>query len=174
NARVRHAVPSVTMVPMSVNHGQAPLTFTAAPFAGVAFHSTRLTKIMTASEARVPNRTGRARAFFQHKTSSKLPSNEPPVRPRRENAALSTYSTSRLREATTINGVAHTTVDALQKFRKNPSLRPTRESGLTKSIVETDASDVSAELTDDMDADKMATMRKPFSTCGTAVIMNIG
>src|SRR5437762_9660953 len=97
NARVTHAIPSVTMVPMSVNHGQATLTLTAAPVAGVAFHSKRLTKIMTASEARVPNRTGRARALFQHKTSSKLPSNAPLVRPRRENAALSTYSTSRLR-----------------------------------------------------------------------------
>ena len=37
---------------------------------------------------------------------------------------------------------------------------------MTKSIVETEASEVRAELTEDIAADRMATMRKPFSRCG--------
>ena len=46
--------------------------------------------------------------------------------------------------------------------------------GLTKSIVETEASAVSAELTEDMAADKIATIKNPLSKCGTSVIMKIG
>ena len=44
----------------------------------------------------------------------------------------------------------------------------------TKSIVETDASEVRAELTEDMAAASMATIRKPFNRCGASVIMKIG
>ena len=41
-------------------------------------------------------------------------------------------------------------------------------------MVETEAREVSAELTEDMAADRMATIRKPFSRCGTSVIMKMG
>ena len=41
-------------------------------------------------------------------------------------------------------------------------------------MVETEARDVSAELTDDIAADRMATIRNPFSRCGTSVIMKMG
>jgi hypothetical protein len=43
-----------------------------------------------------------------------------------------------------------------------------------KSIVETDASEVMAELMDDIAAARIATMRKPFRRCGTSVSMKIG
>jgi hypothetical protein len=48
------------------------------------------------------------------------------------------------------------------------------KSFLAKSIVETEASEVRAELTEDIAAARMATMSSPFKMCGTAVNMKIG
>src|SRR5205814_2631895 len=95
-------------------------------------------------------------------------------------AAFRTNSTFRLRYATTTRFAAQKTVDHLLKRRKNSSDREGARSlrapsrGFTKSIVETDASEVNAELTDDMAAERIATMRKPLSQCGTSVSMKIG
>ena len=72
-----------------------------------------------------------------------------------------------------IKAMAQNTVEILLKRRKNSSLFFGIKC-LTKSIVETDASDVSAELTDDIAADKIATIRNPRKRCGTSVIMKIG
>ena len=49
-----------------------------------------------------------------------------------------------------------------KKRKKKVSLRPGRRC-LTKSIVETEAREVRAELTEDMAAERMATIRNPFS-----------
>src|SRR5512135_2515376 len=72
-----------------------------------------------------------------------------------------------------MSAAAHPTVEYLLKRKKKPSLR-FGSACFTKSIVETDASEVSAELTEDIAADKMATMRNPRRTCGTSVIMKMG
>src|SRR3974390_3209563 len=68
---------------------------------------------------------------------------------------------------------AQATVESLLKRRKNSSLR-CGSACLTTSMVETEAREVRAELTEDMAAERMATIRKPFSTCGTSVIMKMG
>src|ERR1051325_6343103 len=72
-----------------------------------------------------------------------------------------------------MSSAAQTTVEPLLNRRKNSSLR-FRAKCFTKSIVETDASEVSAELTDDIAAERIATIRNPFSQCGTAVSMKMG
>ena len=41
-------------------------------------------------------------------------------------------------------------------------------------MVETEASEVSAELTEDIAAERIATIKNPFNTCGASVIMKIG
>jgi len=64
-------------------------------------------------------------------------------------------------------------VETLLKRRKKLSLRAGMTC-LTKSMVETDARAVRAELTEDIAAERMATIRKPFSRCGTSVIMKMG
>ena len=43
-----------------------------------------------------------------------------------------------------------------------------------KSIVDTEAKDVRAELTEDIAAARIATIKKPFNRCGTSVIIKIG
>ena len=72
-----------------------------------------------------------------------------------------------------ISAAAQATVEILLKRRKKDSLRCGRKC-LTKSIVETEARDVRAELTEDIAAERMATIRKPFRICGTSVIMKMG
>jgi len=61
-----------------------------------------------------------------------------------------------------IKAAAQKTVEYLLKRRKKISLRPGRRC-LTKSIVETEAREVRAELTEDMAAERIATIRNPFS-----------
>ena len=78
-----------------------------------------------------------------------------------------------LASATRIKANPHTTVENLLIRKKKLSLR-FGASGFTKSMVETDASEVRAELTEDIAADRIATIRKPFSKCGTSVTMNVG
>ena len=41
-------------------------------------------------------------------------------------------------------------------------------------MVETEAREVIAELIEDIAAERIATMRKPFKMCGTSVIMKMG
>src|SRR3954454_20999704 len=72
-----------------------------------------------------------------------------------------------------MRATAQTIVESLLNRRKKDSLRCGRKC-LTKSMVETEAKDVRAELTEDMAAERMATIRNPFSTCGTSVIMKMG
>src|SRR5207245_11676227 len=100
-------------------------------------------------------------------------SNNRLVRPRKEKAALSTNSTWRLKYAMKINAPAHATVEILLNRRKKLSLFLDNIC-LIKSIVETDESEVSAELTDDIAAERTATIRNPRSTCGASVIIKIG
>src|SRR5207302_1236726 len=128
---------------------------------------------MTASETNIPVITGMARPFFQNTAIARPPSSAPLVRPRNENAAFNTNSTLRLKYAIKISATAHTTVESLLNRKKNASLLCGRAC-LTKSIVDTEASDVSAELTDDIAADKIATIKNPFSKCGTSVTINMG
>ena len=116
----------------------------------------------TARDTNMPVMTGIARPFFQNTASARPPSSAPLVRPRNEKAAFKTNSTWRLREATRIRAAAQATVETLLKRKKNDSLR-CGNTCLTKSMVETDASEVRAELTEDMAADKIATIKKPFS-----------
>src|SRR5262245_12922419 len=115
--------------------------------------------VITASEAIIPAITDIARPFFQKMARPNPPRSAPLVRPRREKAALNTKSTRRLRLATRINARAHNTVEILLNRRKNDSLR-SGEMRWKKSIVETEPSEVSAELTDDIAAESIATMRK--------------
>src|SRR5213592_1557083 len=68
---------------------------------------------------------------------------------------------------------AQTTVESLLKRKKKASLRRGSRC-FTKSIVDTEASDVRAELTEDMAAERIATIKKPFNRWGTSVIMKIG
>src|SRR5262249_48618148 len=63
--------------------------------------------------------------------------------------------------------------EVLLKRRKKSSPR-CRKTGLTKSIVDTEARDVSAELTEDIAAARMATIRNPRNQCGTSVSMKTG
>src|ERR1051325_2597132 len=117
--------------------------------------------------------TEAVRPFFQKIASVRPPRRAPRVKQRRETAALSTKATWRLRYAIKIKAIAQATVDILLKRKKNASLRCGSRC-FTKSIVETEASDVRAELTEDIAAERMATIRKPFRMCGTSVIMKMG
>src|SRR5262249_4817666 len=101
------------------------------------------------------------------------PASAPLVRPRSEKAALSTNSTLRLNEATRMRITAQNMVELLLKRRKKRSLRLGQRCFM-KSIVETEANEVSAELTEDIAAARIATIRNPFRTCGTSVIIKIG
>src|SRR5438874_4929845 len=129
--------------------------------------------VITAKEVIIPVITERARPRFQNTARIKPPRSAPLVNPRNENAAFNTKSTCRLRDAMKINAPAQTTVEILLNRRKKPSLFLGKR-WVTKSIVETEERDVRAELTDDIAAERMATMRKPRSTCGTSVIMKMG
>ena len=95
------------------------------------------------------------------------------MRPRREKAALRTKVTSRVSHAVPTSTAAQKTVEYLLKRRKYSSSRPFTI-WRTKSIVETEASAVIAELIEDIAAERIATMRKPFRRCGTSVIMKMG
>src|SRR5882724_3521777 len=72
-----------------------------------------------------------------------------------------------------INATAQTTVEILLKRRKKASVRCGSRC-FTKSMVETDAREVRAELTEDIAAERMATIRNPFRMCGTSVIIKMG
>src|SRR5216117_1517170 len=115
---------------------------------------------MTAREKNMPVMTGALRLFLENTASVRPPSSAPLVSPRKEKAAFNTNSTCRLKYATKMSAPAHTTVEVLLNCRKKASLRR-GIACLTKSIVETDASEVRAELTEDMSADRIATIRKP-------------
>src|SRR6266540_3614125 len=130
--------------------------------------------IITAKAASMPAMTGVALPFFRTSAHSKPPSIAPLVRPVRANAAFKTNGISRLAYATTTNPSAHATVERLLNFRKYSSLRSTDRYPWITSIVETDASAESAELTDDMAADRMATIKRPFMIGGTAVRIKMG
>src|SRR5882724_1718665 len=117
---------------------------------------------MLTTEATIPIIVGRAPQRRKNNAMIRLPRRAPLVKPRSENAALSTNSTWRESQATSTSTTAQPMVEALLKRRKNASLRP-GDRGLRKSIVETDASAVMAELMEDMAAARIATMRKPLS-----------
>ncbi len=72
-----------------------------------------------------------------------------------------------------MRAAAQNTVEILLTRRKNASDFP-GSAFLRKSIVETEASEVSAELTEDIAAASIATISSPFRTCGTAVNMKMG
>src|SRR5205823_3836433 len=108
----------------------------------------------------MPVTTGKARPFFQKIASAKPPSKAPLVRPRNENAAFNTKSTCRLKYAMNTSAMAQAIVeDLLNRRKKASSLRGSK--CLTKSMVDTDEREVRAELTDDIAAERMATIRKP-------------
>ena len=115
----------------------------------------------------------RAPRRFQNSAMISEPSNAPAVSPRSENAAFNTNVTSRVSHAVPTSTAAQNTVEILLNRRKYSSSRPFTIC-FTKSIVETDANDVIAELIDDIAADKIATIKNPFKMCGTSVIIKIG
>src|SRR5688572_12022068 len=129
-------------------------------------HMTRTEVIMPTIAARAPSRRQKSAMISE-------PSKAPAVSPRRENAALSTNVTCRVRNAVNTSRAAQKTVEYLLKRKKYSSSRCFMIC-FTKSMVETDASDVMAELIDDIAADRIATIRKPFRMWGTSVIMKIG
>src|SRR6185503_2381302 len=91
---------------------------------------------------------------FQNSATIRLPSKAPLVSPRSENAAFRTNGTWRVSQATPIRAAAQKTVELRLKRRKNSSSRPGRKR-FTKSIVETEASAVSAELMLDIAAERI-------------------
>src|SRR5580698_3263345 len=121
----------------------------------------------------MPRMTGVEEPRFHHSASSNPPNSAPLVKPRNEKAVSTTFGRARLAEATTISTAPHSTVETLLKRRKKPS-DLSGNSFLAKSIVETEASEVKAELTEDMAAARIATMSSPFKMCGTAVNMKMG
>src|SRR5216684_4817308 len=177
---VSQAVPRVMAVPRRVYHGQkissrATCTSSSFPFeAGKFLKAGRIQPshgsyqgvfgknwrvVINISETSIPTTTGSARPFFQKSASPKPPRRAPLVSPRREKAAFNTKATSRLRYATAISAAPQITVEYLLKRKKKSSLRLWPARGLTKSIVETEASEVRAELTEDIAAERMATIR---------------
>jgi hypothetical protein len=162
-----HATINVTIAPIRVYHGQkisVPIVLIQRPLVARKAGNTWIA-VITASEMSIPTITGSARVFsLRHPTASiKPPTSAPLVRPRRENAAFRTNSTRRLQYAVTTSSMAQSTVEALLNRKKNASSR-SRDSGFTKSIVDTEASEVSAELTEDIAADRIATIKNPFRT----------
>src|SRR5580658_7215022 len=133
----------------------------------------RLIHVITASEHSMPRMTGVAAPRFHHTAKINPPSSAPLVRPRREKAVSTTKGRCRLAEATAMSTAPHATVEILLKRRKKSSDLPGSHF-LAKSIVETEASEVRAELTEDMAAARIATMSRPFKTCGTPVNMKMG
>src|SRR6186997_2106386 len=100
------------------------------------------------SEATIPQMTEMALPRFQNTARNNPPSKAPLVSPRSLKAMSRTKVTSRLRYATKIKAAAQKMVEILLKLRKYASdFRG--NIFFTKSMVETDASDVSAELTED-------------------------
>ena len=170
---ITKATDRVTEAPMSVYHGNAITTGRCGQLAGRCSCASGLIQVITASEQSIPVTTGAAGPRFQKSAINRPPSKAPLVNPRSLKAASRTKATSRLKYATKINAPAQAMVEILLKRRKKDSDR----SGnifLTKSIVETEASEVSAELTEDIAAARMATMSKPFNRCGAPVSMKIG
>src|ERR1043165_1747341 len=106
--------------------------------------------------------TRRELLFFHKRVRSKLPSSAPAVRPRRAKAASRTDGLFRVRKATKISAAAQKIVEVLLKRRKNSSSRARLNRFFITSMVETEARAVSAELTLDIAAERMATMRKPL------------
>ena len=168
-----NATASVTEVPMSVYQGNAITTGRCGQLAGRFSCASGLIQVIRASEQSIPVITGAAAPCFQKSASNKPPSKAPLVNPRNLKAASSTNATSRLKYATKTNAPAQAIVEILLKRRKKASDRP-GNIFLTKSIVETEASEVSAELTEDIAAARMATISKPFNRCGAPVSMKIG
>src|ERR1700734_197300 len=130
----------------------------------------RLIHTITMSEQTIPRITGMGERLFHEMARIKPPNRAPLVKPRSEKAVSSTNGRCRLKDATTISTTPHTTVETLLKRRKNSSDLP-GSIFLAKSIVETDANEVMAELTEDIAAARMATMSRPFKICGAAVNM---
>src|SRR3954469_12105262 len=131
-------------------------------------------QVMTVREANMAMTTGTELALRQRSVSVKLPRSAPAVRPRRAKAASRTEGLLRVRKATRMSAPAQKMVERLLKRRKNSSSRARLRRFFITSIVETEARAVIAELTLDIAAERIATMRKPFKTCGTAVTMKIG
>src|SRR6266702_4914735 len=189
------AVPRVMAVPRRVYHGQKMSSRAACTSSSFHLEAGRFSNagrthpshgsyqgvfgknwsvVINIKETSMPATTGSVRPFFQKSASANPPRRAPLVSPRREKAAFKTKATSRLRYATAISAAPQITVEYLLKRKKYSSLRPWPARGLTKSMVETEASDVRAELTEDIAAERMATIRNPFSQWGTAVSMKIG
>src|SRR5688572_20040518 len=128
---------------------------------------------ITSTDAIIPAIVARAPSRLQKSATISEPSSAPAVNPRREKAASRTNFTWRVAKAVRTSIPAQNTVEYLLKRRKYSSSRRLAI-GFTKSIVETEASDVMAELIDDIAAERIATMRKPFKMCGTSVTMKMG
>src|SRR5687768_17608605 len=117
--------------------------------------------VITPSAANMAITTGVEDPFRQRSVSIKLPSSAPAVSPRNAKAALRTESFLRVRNATRINAPAQNTVESLLKRRKNASSRARFIKFFIMSIVDTDASAVIAELTLDIAAERIATIKNP-------------
>ena len=106
----------------------------------------------------MPVMTGMLRPFFQNTARARPPTSAPPVSPRKAKAAFKTKSTFRLRYAPKLTP---------GPGQSRPLAEPQEEGSLfrgtwfTKSIVDTEARAVSAELTEDMAADSIATIKNP-------------
>src|SRR6186713_2171335 len=109
-------------------------------------------KHITSTEAIIPAIVAREPRRLQKSATMSDPSSAPAVSPRSENAALRTKVTCRVRKAVSTSIAAQNTVEYLLKRRKYFSSRPFAIC-FTKSIVETEARDVIAELIDDIAAE---------------------
>src|SRR5689334_24167692 len=113
------------------------------------------------TEAIIPDIVAREPSRRQKSAMISAPRSAPAVSPRNENAAFKTNVTSRVSHAVNTSIAAQNTVEYLLKRRKYSSLRSFTIC-FTKSIVDTEASAVIAELIEDIAADRIATIRKPF------------
>src|SRR5215212_4851873 len=106
-------------------------------------------RFITTSDAVIPTIVARGPIRRQNSAMINEPSNAPAVSPRSEKAALRTKRTSRETHATPTSTAAQKTVEYVLNFKKYSSSFPFTIC-LMKSIVETDARAVIAELIDDI------------------------
>src|SRR5438093_12454332 len=101
-------------------------------------------------EASIPAITGTARPFLTRRTKIRPPSIAPLVKPLSSKANSRIDCTFREAYATATSISAQKSVEYRLNRRLNSSLRWVRAAALKKSIVETEASAESAELTEDI------------------------
>ena len=130
------------------------------------------TQIIPIKEAIIPATTGQAAPLLLTIESTIPPNNAPLVSPTRLNAALITEVISRLRNATTTSIPPQNTV--AQRLTRSPAASSFCFPAKPRSIVETEANALSAELTDDIAAAKMPTNSNPLMPTGASASMKIG